>query len=149
MLIITEQWYYSGSRLSVCEIVGGLGFVRILFIFNIWQYSVIFKGILGLKMDVCGLCFTVAVVYVQIKLRALAFSSAIAPHGGRHSECARNGEAGDSPRVFSGRLAVFFWLFFWFFLQSPKPHHFVPSHVLHRSASLHGSSRATTQIVGT
>ena len=89
----------------MCEIVGGLGFVRILFIFNIWQYSLIFRGILGLKMDVCGLCFTVAVVYVQIKLRALAFSSAIAPHGGRHSECARNGEAGDSPRVFSGRLA--------------------------------------------
>ena len=58
-----------------------------------------------LKMAICGLCFTVAVVYVQIKLRALAFSSAIAPHGGRHSECTRDGDAGASPPVFRGSLA--------------------------------------------
>ena len=102
MLIITEQWYYSGSRLSGCEIVGGLGFVRILFIFNIWQYSVIFKGISRLKMDVCGVISATLTVYPQRKLRALAFSSAIAQRIGRHSEYARNGEAGYRPRVFSG-----------------------------------------------
>ena len=77
-------------------------------------------------MDVCGVISATLTVYPQRKLRALAFSSAIAQRMGRHSESARNGEAGDSPRVFWGRLAVFFWLFFWFFLKSPKPPHFVP-----------------------
>ena len=56
-------------------------------------------------MDVCGVISATLTVYPQRKLRALAFSSAIAQRMGRHSESARNGEAGDSPRVFWGRLA--------------------------------------------